>query len=459
MLTPDSQAFPHEVDSENVDSASTPGAGFGENTRQPWWIWIALGALLLTGGGFIAGRMLAPSSTAQEQQQMPPGVLVETQVVEQTILEDSFDRLGKLESVQGVELRPEVAGRITQIYVADGDRVNAGDPIFQISPDRTQAELGSALANVNAALANRNSAQAQLQAQEAALIQAAAEVELQQSEYERTAVLVREGVRSQQELDVATRDLATAQASYEAAERQIDAASANLSQTNAVLQQAQAEAQAVRTDLSDTTVTAPISGIVGDIPVKLGTYVNIGDPLTSLVENDSLDLRVSVPIEQSRRLRIGMPVELRTEDGNTVLSRGQISFITASAEAQVVLVKATFPNSDGQLRDQQAVNARLIWNTQPGVLVPANAISRLGGQTFVYVVEQQENPDQGGPQLIARQRPVTLGDMEGNSYKVIEGLEAGEEIVVSGILNLSDGAPIMLSSQMPNSEAPGQPPQ
>jgi RND family efflux transporter MFP subunit len=461
MLTPDSQAFPHKVDQENVSPTSTSGAGFNDNARQPWWIWLALGGILLLGGGFIAWRAIAPASTAQGQQQMPPGVLVETQTVEQTTIEDSSEFIGNLESVQGVELRPEVAGRITQIYVSEGDRVEVGDPVFQISPDRTQAVLNSALANVNAALANRNSAQAQLQAQEAELIRAQAEVDLQQSEYERTAMLVQEGVRSQQELDIATRNLATAQASYTATERQVQAAAANLAQTTAVLQQAQAETQAVQSDLSDTTVRAPISGVVSNIPVKLGAYVDIGDPLTSLVENDSLDLRISIPIEQSNQLRLGMPVELRTGDGNTALARGQISFIDPSAtpEAQVVLAKATFPNASAQLRDQQSVLARVIWNTRSGVVVPTSAISRLGGQTFVYTVEQQENPETREPQLVARQRPVTLGNIQGNSYQVLEGLQAGEAIIVSGILNLSDGVPIMLPSQMPNPGAPDQPPQ
>lgn len=460
MLTPDSQSFPRKAD-QHADQTSVPGADLNPGSRQPWWIWLVLGGFLLLGGGFLAWRFVAPMFMAQQQQQMPPGVLVETERVEPATLEDSSEFIGNLESVEGVVLRPEIAGRVTQIYVSEGDRVNPGDPIFQISPDRTQAELNAALANVNAALANRNSAQAQLQSQEAELIRAAAEVELQESEYERTSMLVAEGVQSQQALDLATRDLTTARATYDATERQVQASKANLAQAIATLQQAQAEVQAVQTDLSDTTVTAPIAGVIGDIPVKLGSYVNIGDTLTSLVQNESLDLRLSVPIEQASQLRNGLPVELRGGDGETVLGRGQISFVSpaTSPEAQVVLAKATFPNPTGQLRDKQSVTARVIWNTRPGVVVPVTAVSRLGGQTFVYVVEQQQTPDQEAPQLIARQRPVTLGDIQDNSYQVLDGLQAGEEIVVSGILNLSDGAPIMLSSQMPDPSASGAPPQ
>jgi RND family efflux transporter MFP subunit len=466
MSTSEPQAFPHEIDPEIYPGLNAPVNDDHElsSTQKFRWIWLMLGGLLLLGGGFFVWRAIAPNFAASEQQmQMPPGVLVDTQTVTQTTLEDSSEFIGNLEAVQGVDLRPEISGRITQIYVSEGDRVTVGDPIVQISPDRTQAELNAAIANVNAALATRNSAQAQLQSQEADRIRAAAEVELQQSQYERTAMLVTEGVRSRQDLDIATRDLNTARAAYEAADRQVQAATANLAQANAVLQQAQAETQAVQTDLADTTVAAPISGIVSDMPVKLGTVVNIGDTLTALIENEALDLRLSVPMEQASQLRVGLPVELRTSTSDTSLGRGQISFIspTATAEAQVVLAKATFPNPTGQLRDRQSVLARVIWSTRPGVVVPTSAISRLGGQTFVYVVESQTDPDTGEAQLVASQRPVTLGTIQGNDYQVLDGLQAGEEIVVSGLLNLFDGAPILRQSDMmaPDGAASEMPPQ
>jgi RND family efflux transporter MFP subunit len=131
------------------------------------------------------------------------------------------------------------------------------------------------------------------------------------------------------------------------------------------------------------------------------------------------------------------------------LGTGQISFISpqVTANAQSILAKATFPNPDGQLLDQQFVRARVTWSENSGVVVPTSAVSRLGGQTFVFVAEQPETA--GQTQLIARQRSIKLGELQGNNYQVIEGLEPGEAIVVSGILKVRDGVPITTEPQPP----------
>jgi multidrug efflux pump subunit AcrA (membrane-fusion protein) len=92
----------------------------------------------------------------------------------------------------------------------------------------------------------------------------------------------------------------------------------------------------------------------------------------------------------------------------------------------------------------------VIWNQRQGVVVPATAITRLGGQNFVFVAQQappqkqqsQEQSERAQPELIARQKPVKLGNIQGNNYQVLEGLKPGERLVVSGLLNLRDGAPI-----------------
>jgi RND family efflux transporter MFP subunit len=333
--------------------------------------------------------------------------------------------------------------------------------------------LSASLANINAARAARNSAQSELRAREAERISAVADVELQNSEFERTRVLVAEGVQARQQLDQAVRNRNAAIAALNSAIEQVGAARANVDEANAALAQAQAEAEAVREDLEQTLVTAPIAGVVGDIPIKLGDYVSLGDTLTTITQNQTLELELSIPLEQRDALRIGLPVQIVRLQGDSSASSspanqaagasavdrptatGRISFISpqANANSQSVLVKASFANPDGLLQDEQRVDAKVIWRERPGILVPVNAISRLGGETFVYVAETQQNPEQGG-QTIARQKRVQLGSIQGNSYQVLEGLEAGEQIVVSGLLNLSDGVPIMPESQNPAGQAP-----
>ena len=137
-----------------------------------------------------------------------------------------------------------------------------------------------------------------------------------------------------------------------------------------------------------------------------------------------------------------------------MLCTGQIIFISprVTSNSQSIQAKASFDNSQGQLRDGQFIKANLIWQERPGVLIPTSAISRLGGATFVFVAQTQQpqpgQPEQSGqPKLVAKQKPVKLGAIQKNNYQVLEGLQPGEKVIFSGVQNLSDGAPIIPESK------------
>lgn len=423
---------------------------------QRWWPGLLLLlALLCGGGGFALWRLLNPSNPPQATAQKPQGVPVKLQKVETSTIEQSSQYVGNLEAQQEIILRPKTAGRVTQVFASPGEIVEQGTPIVELSPERTQAELNAALANVRASRAARQNAQAQLQAIEAERASAAADVELQRENFRRTQFLASQGAQSRQALDQARRDLEAAQAALNAATERVEAARASLEQAQAAQAQAQAQAAAARQDLEDKNIVAPIAGVVGDIPVKIGDYVSIGDPLTTITQNQALELEFSVPIEQADQLRVGLPVELRTAQGDEPIVTGQISFVSpqVNANSQEILAQARFPNPQGRLRDQQYVKATVIWDKYSGVLIPTTAVSRIGGQTFVYLASQPEQP--GASQLVAQQKPVELGNIQGNYYQVISGVEPGDTIVTSGLLNLSDGAPIMPASPAsPASPAP-----
>ncbi len=276
---------------------------------------------------------------------------------------------------------------------------------------------------------------------EAARDTARAEEVLQDAEYTRTETLVAQGALPQQSLDRVARDRDAAIAALTAAERRVEAAVANLGESEAVLRRAESSVAVASEDLSDYQITAPIDGIVGDLPVKIGDYVSIGELITTLTRNQTMDLRLSIPVERSDDLRPGLPVELRTEAGTEPLVNGSISFVAERVDgaAQSILAKATFPNPGGVLRDEQFVRANVVWTEERGVLVPTVAISRVGNQSFVFVMEPSEDTD---AEFVAVQRPVQLGVIEGSQYQVLSGLEAGETIITSGILRLSDGAPV-----------------
>lgn len=391
---------------------------------------------------FIAGCGRSdPSAKADPS----PGMKVRLLEIEPAIVEESSEFVGSLEAQQRAILRAETDGRIVEILAEPGDRVSVGEPIAQLRLDRSQARVNSAIASVNVARAARNRAQRELLAAEAERISVAAEVELQNSEIERTTFLVSEGAQPQQQLDRVRRDRDSAIAVLDAADKQVEAARATLEEANAAFSRAEAEVNVVNENFEDTRITAPIAGIVGDIPVKVGDYLSVGDRFTVVTQNSVLELRISVPIEAASNLQLNLPVELRVGQETEPVVTGRISFISpqADANAQSVLAKAQFPNPDNRLRDEQFVRARLIWQENSGVLIPTSSVSRVGTQAFVYKVQESEESSPEQPQLIARQQAVELGTIQGNNYQVIDGLEPGDSLITTGVLNLSDGTAIV----------------
>lgn len=393
----------------------------------------------------------------------PPGFPVKLQSVERGTVVDSDEFPAILEAEERVDLRPVVDGRVSQIFVRSGDRVAAGDPIAQIDPQKDQAEVQSAIANVNARRAALDNARAEISALEAERASAVADVALQNEEFRRTSLLVSQGALARQQLDQVRREREGAIAALNAAEKRIQAARATLDQENAALKEAQATVTLRNEELRDTRVNAPIAGVVSDVTVKLGDSVDTSSTLTTIIQNQNLDLELPISGARSSQLRLGVPVQLVSDKGDDIIGTGQISFISpqVNTNSSAILAKASFPSSEGRLKDGQRVRARVIWDRSPGVLIPRTAISYLAGKPFVYVAQkpdpaQQKQPQQQGqgqpqqgqpPQLVARQKPVKLGDTQGNNQHILEGLEPGEKIIVSGILNLQDGAAIIPETQ------------
>jgi multidrug efflux pump subunit AcrA (membrane-fusion protein) len=100
------------------------------------------------------------------------------------------------------------------------------------------------------------------------------------------------------------------------------------------------------------------------------------------------------------------------------------------------LVKAQVKNSSDTLRPSQFVRARIIWRVRDGLEVPVLAVSRVNGQFFVFVV------DGSGKSLVAHQKMLRLGEMTGNQYVALDGIKAGDRVVVEGAQYLVDGAPV-----------------
>jgi len=136
-----------------------------------------------------------------------------------------------------------------------------------------------------------------------------------------------------------------------------------------------------------------------------------------------------------------MPVEIVDGEGK-VIADSRISFISPQVDdtTQSVLIKARIANNEDKLRNLQFVRARVVWGVRQGPVVPVLAVTRLGGQYFVFVAD-----DQSG-KLVAHQKPLRVGDMVGNDYVVLDGIKPGDKVIVSGTQYLVDGAPVVPQS-------------
>ena len=439
--------------------------------KNGWLAWV-IGLAVLGGVGWlIFSRVILPRFMPQ----FPPGGPMPVAITNPntTTVRDSSEYLATLTSRQAITVQPQVGGRITQILVQAGDRVTAGTPLIQLDAAEQQAQVSGNAAAIAAANADLAAAQADLDAARRALDalkanRAARQADLtfNREEFQRFQELETQGATSRQTLDEKQNALQQAQAGLSQIDADIRAqdaaiarAQANIIRSRKTRDQAIASANQSQVQLQYYSVTAPITGIVGDIPVKVGDVVETSTALLNLAQNQQVEIQLQIPQEKSDQLRTGLPVQLVSPTGQP-LKTGSIFFIAPSVDpqTQAIQAKAVFDNGDGKLRTNQRVRARVIWATRPGVLVPTAAISRLAGQNFVFTAVPAsqascEAPPAGGPggpppgapdpsQLVAQQKPVELGQIIGNNQEILKGLSRGDRVITSGLLQLQDCMPI-----------------
>jgi RND family efflux transporter MFP subunit len=244
-----------------------------------------------------------------------------------------------------------------------------------------------------------------------------------QTELNRRRQLAAAGVISRQDLD-------QAQTQYDAAKADVEANEA------ATRQQ--------RVQLHYFVVKSPSAGIIGDIPVRVGDRVTNTTILTTVDKTGDLEAYISVPAEQASPVKLGTPVQL-VDDQGKVVADTKVTFVSprVDPQSQLLLVKADVPNQDRQFRNAQLVHVRVVYSQQQRILVPVTAVTRMGGMPFVFVAEHN------GKMTVAKQKPVQLGDVHGNDYVILGGVNPGEQMIITGTQMLADGMPVAPSAPQP----------
>lgn len=366
------------------------------------------------------------------------GVPVKVQTLSSATVEDSSEFIGVLEATQKAILKVQIQGKIQQISVQPGDRVGKGTIILSLQPDKST--LVSAQAQMNQAKANREAAVQQLKVDQARLVTAQSNYKIEQANFDRVKYVAEQGGYNQYDLNNRKLQLETAKNGLQGAEEQVKLSQARVTQAEADIRRLEADAAATKGTAQSQQVMAPIAGVIGDLPVKVGDSVISGEAIASVTQNDQLNLQISVPANQANRLRPGIPVVLIDPTTKKTLGKGQINFVApnVNSQTQTIQAKAQLKNPNRTLRDGQSVLVRVLWNQKPGVLVPTTAISQTDGKSFVFVTEP--NAERG--KQVVRQRPVELGTKQGSSYQVISGLKPGDRIATTNIQQLKDGISI-----------------
>jgi RND family efflux transporter MFP subunit len=300
-----------------------------------------------------------------------------------------------VKSRRSASIQPQVNGTLTRILVKSGDRVHTGQVLMTIDPLKQQASVDEQRSTVE---------------------QKKAIFDYNQRELERQKGLYEGGVTSKQNYDYAMQAFENSKADWDSAKAAL------------ATQQRQ---------LAYYHLTAPFDGIVGDVPVHIGDYVSPTTLLTTVDKNTDLEAYIYIPTERASEIRMGLPVQVVSSTGE-LIEKTKIDFISQQVDnaLQGILVKAPIHAPLDRFRNSQLVKARVVWSTSPAPTVPVLAVTRVGGQPFVYLA------DSSGNGSVAKQRAISLGDTIGNDYAITAGLKAGDKVIVSGTQFLVDGMPV-----------------
>ncbi len=369
-------------------------------------LFLALVGIVLLAGVLGGIKMLQFDRMAAQGNFSPPPAVVTTAAVESTAWESRLTAVGSLEAVQGVTVTAELNGKVVDIAFEPGAFVQAGDLLVQ---------------------QDVSSETAQLRADEATLA-------LRKANYDRARELLAQKVVTQAAFD----------------------------QALAEYKQARAAIDNIRSVMAKKTIRAPFAGRLGIRLVNLGQILDGGEPIVSLQSLDPIFVNFLLPQHQIANLRIGLTVRITSDalPGESV--EGRITAINPQVEEDTrnIRIQATANNLKEHLRPGMFVNVAIILPEEQEVLViPATAVLYAPYSDSVFVVEKATAGDDGPAGLQLRQQFVRLGAQRGDYMAVISGLNAGEQVVSTGVFKYRNGQAVRVDNSLAPAFSPSPEPE
>lgn len=357
------------------------------------------------------------------------------------------DLVARTEAIATVEVRANVAGRLTEAAFHEGRMVHKGQVLFRIDPRRYEAEVRSAGAAVEKAAADLEMAREQqhLVNAQSALRQAEANHLKASQELARLKPLAARRAVPQRDLDSAMAEQASAAAAVEDARATLRTTTLSdrlgVQQAQAGLTAARAALEKAELDREETVIRSPIEGLIGRVEVAAGNYVGQGEPsrLATISQLDPIDVVFSIPEALYLQTRTKVQrsalerIELILSDNTTYPSRGRMSSVGRAVDPKTgtLQVVAEFPNPRGILLPGMFGRVRLAVEIRHNaVLVSERALFDVQGSKAVYVVNSANKA--------VLRSIASEGSYEGRSL-VSRGLSGGEAVIVEGILKVRPG--------------------
>jgi len=333
----------------------------------------------------------------------------ETMTVKKSDIELPYKFSARMKGQNDVTVTPQVSGQLMRICVAEGQQVKKGQTLFVIDSRNAQLELEAAQANLQAAQAQENSAKL---------------------EYESNRNLFEKKI-------VSSYMLSNSENSYK--------------QAQASVAQAKAAVNRARVSLGFCTITASVSGVIGEIPVRVGDQVSPATQLTMLSGNTTMDAEISVTeaiIESmvqegvkaadiEKHLAGMPPATFVMKNGTEYPHKGRVVSLTGIVNAATgsLTAKVSFPNPDGHLYSGIQGTVVMSFGEKDVIVIPQNAVVRLQDKSLVYRVQADST---------ATAVDVTTQDTgNGKDFIVTGGLNAGDRIVTTGANNVTEGLRVL----------------
>jgi membrane fusion protein (multidrug efflux system) len=379
----------------------------------------------------------APPPTVEITQVVPTAADVYTEYPAQTYARDM------------VEVRGRVEGYIEKWLFRPGQEVTAGQPLYILDMRPFQAQVDQAQGNVRQAEADAAFATGQVALRQAEANLAAAQANLvkAQQDYERLKPLVEQDAAARQDLDAATAALRSAEASVRANQANVEqtrlSTQTQIQSTAGKLTAQRGALETAKLNLQYATIQAPISGLIGDTLVPVGGLVTptAAQPLTTIVPLDPIWVRFKMSESQYLALknRTGAQspaLHMMLADDSEFPQAGRITNALNQVDPRTgtLELQAEFPNPSHKLLPGQFGRIRYVTERlENALLVPQRAVQQNQSIQMVYVV--------GADNKVAA-RPVRTGPRVGESWIVEQGLEAGDRVIVEGLLTVRPGAPV-----------------